>query len=79
MRRRKVYVKLSGSRIKVVIKKANRNHSKCGCGRILEGIPRLSNRKFKNLAKSEKKVNRPYGGVLCSSCMREEIIRRTRS
>jgi len=40
------------------------------CGAELHGIPR----DVSKASKSEKKVNRPYGGHYCSNCMREKII-----
>ncbi len=48
--------------------------AKCGkCGAILKGIARERPNKMKNLPKSQKTVSRPYGGNLCSRCMREKI------
>ncbi len=58
---------------KVVIHREKRHNSKphCArCGAELHGIPRNT----KGLAKSEKTVNRPFGGHLCSKCAREVII-----
>ena len=47
----------------------------CGnCGKQLPGIPHMITSKFKNLPKTKKRPSRPYGGVLCSSCMRKEIL-----
>ena len=40
------------------------------CGIELHGIPK----KVSKLSKSEKSVNRPYGGHYCSKCSREKII-----
>ena len=48
------------------------SHAKCAnCGARLHGMPRLRPSKFKSLPKSKRRPNRPYGGNLCSSCMRE--------
>lgn len=48
--------------------------AKCAsCGQKLHGIPRGDSAKMKNLPKTLKRPERPYGGVLCSSCMREAI------
>lgn len=77
MKARNVYVKLPGNKVKLVRKKSNPAIAKCGiCGNYLHGIPRLKIGRFKNLPKSKKRPNRPYGGNLCSRCMREEIARR---
>lgn len=43
------------------------------CGKNLHGIPRKRPTEMHNLAKTEKRPERPYGGMLCSSCMREQI------
>ncbi len=79
MRLRKIRVKLPGNRVKVVMKRAYPKIARCGsCGRTLKGMPRLGASKFNDLAKSEKKPNRPYGGNLCSECMRNELKRMAR-
>ncbi|MFA5405986.1 MAG: 50S ribosomal protein L34e [Candidatus Nanoarchaeia archaeon] len=39
------------------------------CGAELHGIPRNVSKS----CKSEKTVNRPFGGHYCSKCMREKI------
>lgn len=41
------------------------------CGAKLHGMPRLKPSKLKKLPKSKRVPNRPYGGYLCSRCMRE--------
>jgi large subunit ribosomal protein L34e len=69
---KKTRVKLPGGRVATHYRKPKPGIAKCGkCGKPLHGIPRLRSVKFKNLAKTEKRPERPYGGVLCSSCMRE--------
>ncbi len=40
------------------------------CGAELHGLPRNT----RWLSKTEKSVNRPYGGHYCSKCSREKII-----
>lgn len=40
------------------------------CGAELHGIPK----NIKKVSKSERTVNRPYGGHYCSKCMRQKII-----
>jgi len=45
--------------------------AKCAnCGIELHGIPKRA----KKLSKSERTVNRPFGGHYCSKCSREKII-----
>uniref|UniRef100_A0A7S0WNQ4 60S ribosomal protein L34 n=1 Tax=Pyramimonas obovata TaxID=1411642 RepID=A0A7S0WNQ4_9CHLO len=51
---------------------------KCGepsCGLRLPGIPRLRPRAYHGLSKGTKNVQRAYGGVLCSGCVRTRIVR----
>lgn len=57
-----------------VIRRGRRNPStaKCaGCGAILHGMPRLRPSDLRKIPKSKRKPNRPYGGRLCSKCMRD--------
>ena len=55
-----------------VLKKPKK--AKCGkCGAILKGISRERPIKLKNLPRTKKTVSRPYGGNLCSKCMRLAI------
>lgn len=49
-----------------------------GCGDTLKGVPRERPYKMKTMAKTEKRPERPYGGVLCSACMRKKIIASSR-
>ncbi len=60
-------------------KKRTPNVAKCAkCGVELKGIPRLRDYKMKNLGKSKKSVERPYGGNLCSKCARSLIKEKAR-
>ncbi|MBS3095250.1 50S ribosomal protein L34e [Candidatus Woesearchaeota archaeon] len=80
MRKRKTFVKVGGSRIKVVMKKSMPGKAKCGsCRKELHGMPRISASRFRKIGLSEKRPNRPYGGNLCSKCMRMEISRKARA
>ncbi len=57
-----------------IIRKRKRKPSaaKCAnCGALLHGMPRLKPSKLKKLPKSKRRPNRPYGGYLCTRCMRE--------
>jgi large subunit ribosomal protein L34e len=49
------------------------------CKKELHGVPRLTPTRFKNLPKSKKRPNRPYGGKLCSSCLRIKLLEGIRS
>lgn len=45
----------------------------------LKGVPRELPVKMRNLAKTEKRPQRPFGGVLSSKASRQEIKKRARS
>lgn len=77
---RRVYVKLPGNRVTIHYKKRKPSKAHCGnCGKPLSGIPRDRPLRIRNLPKTMKRPERPYGGVLCSSCMREKIKKLARS
>ena len=76
---RKVFVKTTTGKNKVVFRKRNPNKKTCRkCGELLKGIKRISSFKLNKTNKSLKKNNRKYGGELCSRCSREEIIKGAR-
>ncbi len=71
---RKVFKRTpSGKNVVIhILKKPNK--AKCAkCKGILRGIARERPTKMQNMPKSQKTVSRPYGGNLCSRCMRETI------
>lgn len=46
--------------------------AKCAaCGAKLHGMPKRKPSELKKMPKSKRVPNRPYGGNLCSRCMRE--------
>ena len=72
---RRVKRKLPGGRVTTHYKKRNPKNASCsGCGDVLKGMPRLTPLRMKNLAKTKKRPQRPYGGVLCSKCSRKKIL-----
>ena len=74
---RRIHVKTPGQKKKILYKPRKPKVAKCGnCKKPLKGIPRLIASKFKKLAKTKKRPQRPFGGVLCSKCSRKEIIKR---
>jgi large subunit ribosomal protein L34e len=48
------------------------------CGDVLKGVPRARARQLHGMSKTEKRPSRPFGGQLCSRCMRLEMIKRAR-
>jgi large subunit ribosomal protein L34e len=68
---RRVYVKTPGGRTTVHYRKRKPSKAKCGkCRALLKGVPRERPYKMQNMAKTMKRPERPYGGVLCTKCMR---------
>jgi large subunit ribosomal protein L34e len=75
--RRKQVRTTSGS--KQTYSKRNPKKAKCGeCGAKIAGVPRARPVKMKNLPKTKKRPERPYGGFLCSKCMRQKIKQENR-
>ncbi len=71
---RRVQRKTPGGRTVQRYDKRNPSPAKCtSCGDMLKAVPRLREYKMRNTAKTEKRPERPYGGVLCSRCMRHKI------
>ena len=76
---RRLQVKVPGGRTALHYKERKPGKAKCGkCGVLLKGVPRERPIKMHNLPKTKKRPERPYGGVLCSKCMRKEIINKVR-
>jgi large subunit ribosomal protein L34e len=76
---RRVIRKLA-SRVTVHYKKRNPKQAHCGnCGSVLQAVPRGRPYKMQNMAKTKKRPERPYGGVLCSKCLRTEMKAKARS
>jgi large subunit ribosomal protein L34e len=70
-------VKTPGKRSVTHYKKEKPGVAKCAiCKKPLHGVPRLNPLEMKKLPKTKKRPERPYGGNLCSKCMRG-LFRRT--
>jgi len=78
--KRRVKVRVPGGKTKLVYKKRKPSKAKCSsCKAILKGMARENAAKLKRITKTKKRPERPYGGVLCSSCMRKLMVDRARS
>jgi len=76
---RQIYVKTPGGKTVVHYKKKKPGKAHCAeCGALLHGVPRELATKMKNMPKTAKRPERPYGGVLCSKCARKKIIEELR-
>jgi large subunit ribosomal protein L34e len=70
---RKVFVKVPGNEVKVHFRERKDKKKTCSeCGKVLPGTFRKSPGKSKP-AKTLKRPSRPFGGMLCSSCMRKRV------
>ena len=77
---RRLQVKTPGGRTVTHYKKRKPGKAHCAkCGSELKGVPRERPYKMKNMPRTKKRPERPYGGVLCSKCMREVMKEKARS
>ena len=76
---RRVGVKTPGGRY--VIHYENKTYGKpqCGqCGETLKGMSIGTSTTLRKLSKTQRRPERPYGGVLCSKCMRKVMVEKAR-
>ena len=74
----RVYRKITKG-VKLVYRKRKPKPAHCSnCNAVLKGIPRERPYKMRTTTKSQKRPERMFGGTLCSSCSRREIIKRNR-
>jgi large subunit ribosomal protein L34e len=77
---RKVAVKTPGGKVAIHYKKRNPKLAHCAnCGDVLKGMPRARPYLMKNMGKSKKRPERPFGGKLCSKCSRSSIKQKAKS
>lgn len=70
-RLRKVFVKTPGGETRIHYRRRKPSKAVCGsCTKPLAGVPRELPSVMRNLPKTAKRPERPFGGVLCSACMR---------
>lgn len=56
------------------------NYHKCAtCNRPLPGVPRGTRVEIRRLTKSQRSPSRPFGGQLCSPCLKRKLIVANRS
>ncbi len=71
---RKIFVRTPGGRTTVHYRERKPNRSVCGsCGIVLSGVLRERPAILKKFPKSARRPERPYGGMLCSACMRQTL------
>ena len=77
---RRVHRKVPGGKTSLHYKKKKPSKAKCGrCKAVLKGVVRERPYKMVNMPKTKKRPERPYGGVLCSKCMRELFKEKSRN
>ena len=77
---RRVTRKTPGAELVKHFEKRKPSAACCGtCGALLQAVPRARPYEMENMPKSQKRPERAFGGVLCSSCSRREIIKRARA
>ena len=73
-RMKKMKVRVPGGEVRTRFKKRKVKKAKCSvCGKTLHGVATGRKVELSKLSKTEKRPNRPFAGVLCSSCMRERF------
>lgn len=71
--------KVPGGRTVTHYRRRKPSDAKCAnCGKDLKGVPRLRSFILRKLPKTKKRPERPYGGNLCSKCMREVFREKVR-
>ena len=77
---RRVFVRTPGGNTVLHYKRRKPAKSQCaGCGAILQGVPHVRQLVMRNMPKTARRPERPYGGVLCSKCTRTKIIAQART
>ena len=64
--------------LKKAAKKPKYHHC-ATCSRTLPGVNRGTTVEIRRLSKSQRSPSRPYGGQLCSPCLRRKLIIASRS
>ncbi len=61
------------------IPKQPKHHHCATCHRVLLGMPKGTQVEIRRLSISQRKPSRPYGGQLCSPCLKRKLIRAVRN
>ncbi len=74
-----VKVRTPGGRVKLHLRRKKPSKAKCAlCKKPLTGVSYGRQAYIRKLSKSERIPERPYGGNLCSECMRNTIKEKVR-
>ena len=73
---RRVFVKTPKSGVKVHLRQKIKSKIKCAISKkSLPGLKKMTNRKFKNLNLSQKRVSRAYGGFMSHTALKDKILK----
>lgn len=73
-------LRLPGGRVGTHYGKEKVTSSRCiRCGRMLSGTSRFTASKIRKLPLSQRRIERPYGNLLCSTCLRDSLKQSVRS
>ena len=76
----RAHTKTPGGIVVMHYKKRKHGKAQCAqCGDYLKGVFTGPVHTMNMLSKTQKRPERPYGGVLCSRCMRKVMIEKARS
>lgn len=71
---RRVFTRTPSGRSKLHHEQRKPKIAHCAsCGAKLNAIPRAKASDLARMPKTKKRPERPYGGVLCSKCLRDNI------
>ena len=71
---RRIFKKTPGGKVSLVYEKRKPSVAHCGrCGAQLHGIPRGNSKDIAKLSKTQRRPERPFGGVLCSKCLKDVL------
>lgn len=77
---RRVKVKTPGGNTVTHYRKKKPKAAHCaGCGDELKGVPKERPHKMQNMAKTKKRPERKFGGVLCSKCSKQLFKQQAKS
>lgn len=72
---RRVYKKTPGGKVVLSFRDRKAGKPQCKmCGEYLKGVARGRTSEISKYSKSHRRPERPFGGVLCTKCMRKVMI-----
>ena len=77
---RRVFVRTPGSNTVMHYRRRKPSKAECAhCKQPLAGVPQVLSHKLRNMPKSSRRPERPYGGYLCSKCTRALMKEKARN